>query len=107
MQRCILTVKQFKSKYSESVESFCEEAIVRRELSDNFCFYNDKYDSVDGAYDWAKTTLAAHRLEGLIRITVRLKHLISKSYPLTSSFGTFPSHVLFDCVATLIYMMFI
>ncbi|PSN38921.1 hypothetical protein C0J52_11866 [Blattella germanica] len=45
----------------ESVDAFCEEAIVRRELADNFCFYNEKYDSLDGAYDWAKITLEAHR----------------------------------------------
>ena len=62
MQRCILVVKQFKWKYSESVDAFCEEAIVRRELADNFCHYNNKYDSLDGAHDWAKTTLLVHRL---------------------------------------------
>ncbi len=27
-----------------------EEAIVRRELSDNFCFYNPSYDRIDGLY---------------------------------------------------------
>jgi len=40
---------------------FLEELIVRRELSDNFCFYNSRYDSVDGFPDWAKKTLNAHR----------------------------------------------
>lgn len=38
-----------------------EEAIVRRELSDNFCFYNDHYDSIKGAPNWAQTTLNDHR----------------------------------------------
>ncbi|XP_069673850.1 deoxyribodipyrimidine photo-lyase-like [Periplaneta americana] len=61
VQRCILVVKEYKPKYSESVDAFCEEAIVRRELADNFCFYNDKYDSLDGAYVWAKKTLNDHR----------------------------------------------
>lgn len=61
IQRCILVVRQHKSKYKESVDAFCEEAIVRRELADNFCFYNPKYDSIDGAYDWAKKTLKEHR----------------------------------------------
>ena len=37
-----------------------EEGIVRRELADNFCFYNPHYDAVKGAYDWARKTLAAH-----------------------------------------------
>ena len=27
---------------------------MRRELSDNFCFYNPKYDSLEGCYDWAQ-----------------------------------------------------
>lgn len=33
-----------------AVHSFCEELIVRRELADNFCFYNENYDSIDGAH---------------------------------------------------------
>ena len=48
MQRCILTVRQYRSKYKESVESYIEEAVIRRELSDNFCFYNEHYDSIEG-----------------------------------------------------------
>ncbi|CAH0387453.1 unnamed protein product [Bemisia tabaci] len=59
VQRAILEVKKVKG-YSESVAAFCEEAIVRRELSDNFCFYNKNYDSIKGAYDWAKKTLKDH-----------------------------------------------
>jgi deoxyribodipyrimidine photo-lyase len=42
-------------------EAFLEELIVRRELADNFCFYNDHYDSFEGFPDWAKKTLDAHR----------------------------------------------
>ena len=42
-------------------EAFLEELIVRRELSDNFCFYNSNYDSFDGFPDWAKRTLNEHR----------------------------------------------
>jgi deoxyribodipyrimidine photo-lyase len=41
-------------------EAFLEELIVRRELSDNFCFYNRKYDQVDGFPSWAKETLREH-----------------------------------------------
>jgi deoxyribodipyrimidine photo-lyase len=41
--------------------AFLEELIVRRELSDNFCFYNPHYDSVAGFPPWAQTTLGAHR----------------------------------------------
>jgi deoxyribodipyrimidine photo-lyase len=44
-----------------SAESFLEELIVRRELSDNFCLYNPNYDSFDGFPDWAKKSLNDHR----------------------------------------------
>lgn len=30
------------------------------ELSDNFCFYNPKYDSLDGAAEWARLSLLKH-----------------------------------------------
>ena len=40
---------------------FLEELIVRRELSDNFCFYNENYDSFEGFPSWARTSLAKHR----------------------------------------------
>jgi deoxyribodipyrimidine photo-lyase len=43
-----------------SRESYLEELIVRRELSDNFCFYNDKYDTIEGFPSWAKKTLLEH-----------------------------------------------
>ena len=42
-------------------EAFLEELIVRRELADNFCFYNPDYDTFDGFPEWAKKTLNAHR----------------------------------------------
>ncbi len=45
----------------ESREAFLEELIVRRELSDNFCFYNNHYDSFEGFPEWAKKTLNDHR----------------------------------------------
>ena len=50
VQRVILTVKQYKSKYSESVAAYIEESVVRRELSDNYCYYNKKYDQISGIY---------------------------------------------------------
>lgn len=45
----------------ESQKSFLEELIIRRELSDNFCYYNKNYDSFEGFPDWAKSTLNYHR----------------------------------------------
>lgn len=61
VQRAVLEVRKFRSKHPKDVESFCEEAIVRRELSDNFCFYNKNYDKIAGCPNWAKKTLNAHR----------------------------------------------
>ena len=50
-------MKQFSSKFSTSVSAFIEEAVVRRELADNFCFYNNNYDNINGAPAWAQETL--------------------------------------------------
>jgi deoxyribodipyrimidine photo-lyase len=49
------------SKGGVSRESFFEELIVRRELSDNYCYYNRNYDNFGGFPEWAKRTLHAHR----------------------------------------------
>ncbi|WP_027107826.1 deoxyribodipyrimidine photo-lyase [Lacticigenium naphthae] len=45
---------------SENKESYIEELVIRRELSMNFVFYNEKYDQYVGLPDWAKETLADH-----------------------------------------------
>lgn len=58
-QHIALIVNGFENHLS--TEPFLEELIVRRELSDNFCFYNSNYDSVIGFPDWAKKTLNEHR----------------------------------------------
>ncbi|MBT1070397.1 deoxyribodipyrimidine photo-lyase [Pelotalea chapellei] len=44
-----------------SGDAFLEELVVRRELSDNFCWYNMNYDCIEGFPDWARQTLKAHR----------------------------------------------
>ncbi len=41
--------------------SFLEELIIRRELSDNFCWYNLNYDRVEGFPEWSLKTIAQHR----------------------------------------------
>ena len=43
------------------MDAFLEESVVRRELSDNYCFYVPNYDSLDACYDWAKDSLNKHR----------------------------------------------
>lgn len=42
-------------------ESFLEELIVRRELTDNFCYYTPQYDSFEGFHPWAQESLNLHR----------------------------------------------
>jgi deoxyribodipyrimidine photo-lyase len=49
-----------KGDKSENIDSFLEELIVRKELSDNFCLYNPDYDTLKNIPDWAKKTLEAH-----------------------------------------------
>jgi deoxyribodipyrimidine photo-lyase len=58
-QRVAMEISAQK-KYPESVKSFLEELIVRRELSDNYCFYNDNYDSIGSFPSWALETLKKH-----------------------------------------------
>ena len=41
-------------------EAFFEELVVRRELADNFCFYNPNYDTPEGFPEWAKKSHAKH-----------------------------------------------
>ncbi len=59
-QRIALETKKLKIKEIDK-ENFLEELIVRRELSDNFCFYNKNYDTFAGFPEWAKKTLNSHR----------------------------------------------
>jgi deoxyribodipyrimidine photo-lyase len=49
-----------KETRSPGVEAFLEELIIRRELSMNFVFYNEKYDTYEAIPDWAKKSLKAH-----------------------------------------------
>jgi deoxyribodipyrimidine photo-lyase len=47
----------------DHASAYLEELVVRRELSDNFCFYNKSYDTVDGFADWAKKSHAIARTD--------------------------------------------
>jgi deoxyribodipyrimidine photo-lyase len=59
-QRVALAIQPF-TENSESQSTFLEEMVVRRELSDNFCYYNKDYDSLKGFHTWAKESLNLHR----------------------------------------------
>ena len=46
---------------ADTKETFLEELVVRRELSDNFCYYEPAYDRFEGFPDWARKSLDLHR----------------------------------------------
>ncbi len=56
-QRIALEVKKSTRKGG----AYLEELIIRKELADNYCFYNEHYDTFQGFPDWAKKTLDEHR----------------------------------------------
>ena len=59
-QRVALEVMK-RGRSRERKDAFLEELIVRRELSDNFCSYNQNYDTVDGFPNWARESIRKHR----------------------------------------------
>ena len=61
-QRAALEVQE-SGAADDAKASYLEELIVRRELSDNFCLYNESYDSFDGFPSWAQKTLHEHRVD--------------------------------------------
>jgi deoxyribodipyrimidine photo-lyase len=42
-------------------ESYLEELIIRKELSDNYCYFNENYDNYNGFPAWAQKSLNEHR----------------------------------------------
>ena len=64
--RCALEASKCQGTseaHKNSFESFFEEIVIRRELSDNYCYYNSKYDSWDGLPPWSKKTLIDHAVD--------------------------------------------
>lgn len=58
-QRVVLELKN--KSISDNKDSFLEQCIIRRELSDNFCYYNHNYDSFEGFPLWAQQSHNDHR----------------------------------------------
>jgi deoxyribodipyrimidine photo-lyase len=56
-----LALEAKKAGGGENTDSFLEELIVRRELTFNFVFYNEDYDSYANLPGWAKKTLEDHK----------------------------------------------
>ena len=55
-----IALKALETK-SPGTEAFLEELIIRRELSMNFVFYNERYDSYGAIPEWARKSLGSHR----------------------------------------------
>lgn len=57
-----VAMEVYKSETSnENKEVFLEELIVRKELADNFCLYNENYKNLKGAPLWAVRSLLKHK----------------------------------------------
>ncbi len=58
-QRIALEIKKLNIE-DDNTKSFLEELIVRRELSDNYCYYCLDYDNNNGFPEWARNSLNEH-----------------------------------------------
>ncbi len=56
-----IALEVMKLPVDENREAFLEQLIVRRELAENFCYYNLHYDSFEGFPSWAQKTLLEHQ----------------------------------------------
>lgn len=66
-QEIAITVQDYLTERSQhhahiqpSADAFLEELIIRKELADNYCYYNPRYDSHEGMPEWAQKTLKKH-----------------------------------------------
>jgi deoxyribodipyrimidine photo-lyase len=64
----IVAMLRERGKGQANIESYIEEAIVRRELSINFCNFTPNYDSYECIPAWAKKTLDEHRSDKRVRL---------------------------------------
>jgi len=60
-QTIALKIKNHPDGFLEARDSFLEELIIRKELSDNFCNYNHNYDKFEGLPGWGQKTLIKHQ----------------------------------------------
>ena len=54
---------QESNALQENKDAFLEELIIRRELAENYCHFNEQYDSLSGIHPWATETLNLHRTD--------------------------------------------
>lgn len=60
-QRVAFEVQKHRATLGKQVETFLEELIVRKELAENYCYFNSDYTDINKVPTWARVTLAAHR----------------------------------------------
>lgn len=53
-------IREVEKTSHRNAPLFVEEAMVRRELAENYCHYQKNYDSLKGAWPWARETLITH-----------------------------------------------
>lgn len=53
-------VRRVLESQNPNSEAFIEEAMVRRELAENYCYYQKNYTSLEGAWNWARQSLLKH-----------------------------------------------
>ncbi len=61
--RVVIELQDYVSNHPHlkpDADTLVEEMVVRKELSDNWCYYNQNYDNLKGAPQWAQNTLAKH-----------------------------------------------
>lgn len=56
-------IRRVKATDHPHAALFIEEALVRRELAENYCHYCKNYDNLNGAWLWARKTLDQHRMD--------------------------------------------
>lgn len=87
-QRIALEV--LKSDFSDMAkQSYLEELIVRKELADNYCYYNQNYDNFEGFPEWAKNSLNLHRNDRRERIYTLQELEDAKTYDELWNFAEF------------------
>lgn len=60
-QKCVTIIEKNKNEKNNTfIMRLLEQIIVRKELSDNFCYYTDEYDNLSSASRWAIETLKKH-----------------------------------------------
>lgn len=60
-QTVCLALNSVQNSHAKDV--FIEELVVRRELAENFCYYEPNYDNFNGFHSWAQKTLLDHKLD--------------------------------------------